>query len=250
MNSWGVAKLMLREAMNDSLFYGLFICFGFLLLDATFGGNLGQENTQAMFNFFFTTMKLLGEVLALYYGCLTLFKEIRRRTLYNLLSMSVSRFQIVFGKFIGINLLLFLVMVFMSFLLYSVIYLELFPAFPKSLLNWNIPKAFILLNIELMLLSAIALFFSVIAATPIHAFSFTAMIYILGLYHDILQSQPPLRVVAYVLPDFQSFDISAQANGLTMVPWSMVLGTGTYGLVYTGLFLMAGAWIFSRRSFA
>lgn len=266
MNIWVIARLTFKEAIYDKVLYGLFICFAFIMLGSSFAGELALlESYRVVIDLSFTAMSVLGEFLALFYGCFALFKEIERKTLYTLLSKGVLRYQLILGKFVGINLLLLLIVSLTTLLLYAVIYLNLDPRFPNTLLNWNIPKAVMLLSLELMLLTAMSLFFSVITSSPIHCLFFTCTIFVLGLYNDILRSSPQVaffghiklnavtalvRTLSYILPNFQCFDISQQANGLIMVPWGYIWTTALYGGLYTGIFLLAAMMIFSRRVFA
>ena len=117
---------------------------------------------------------------------------------------------------------------------------------------------FIAIFIELMLITAIALFFSTFSS-PILSAALTFGLYIVGHFNadlknfeNVVDSKPAVwlaRSLYYILPDLSAFDVKMQVvHGLT-VPAGYLLSAVGYGAGYIAALLLVATVIFSRRDF-
>jgi ABC-type transport system involved in multi-copper enzyme maturation permease subunit len=115
-----------------------------------------------------------------------------------------------------------------------------------------------LIFVELVLITAIALFFSTFS-TPILSAALTFGLFLVGHFSNDLRnfdqvvSSPAAARLArglyWVLPNLSQFDIKAQVvHGQPIAPGAMALTLG-YGLLYTAMLLTVSMYIFSRRDF-
>ena len=119
-------------------------------------------------------------------------------------------------------------------------------------------KALFLIFVELMLITAIALFFSTFS-TPLLSAALT-----FGLLHcralqrgprnfervvDSRAAQRLARGLYHVLPDLSAFDVKTEAVHGLAVPAGYLAITAAYGLAHIAMLLLLATLIFSRRDF-
>jgi ABC-type transport system involved in multi-copper enzyme maturation permease subunit len=115
-----------------------------------------------------------------------------------------------------------------------------------------------LIFLELMLITAVALFFSTFSS-PILSAAFTFGLYVVGQFNSdlknfdkIVQSKPAVwlaRGLYHVLPDLSAFDVKTEVVHGLHVPAGYLLSTTAYGMAYIAALVTASVVIFSRRDF-
>lgn len=119
-------------------------------------------------------------------------------------------------------------------------------------------KAVFLIFVQLMVVTAIALFFSTFS-TPLLSASFTLGFYIVGQFNaelrnfDAVVDSPAVarlvRGLYHVVPDFSAFDVKMQVvHGLPVTAGYLAMTTA-YGLLYVTAILLVSTFIFARRDF-
>ncbi len=115
-----------------------------------------------------------------------------------------------------------------------------------------------LIFIELMLVTAVALFFSTFS-TPILSAALTFGIYVAGHFNtelrdfdQVVTSRPAAwlaRGLYHLLPDLSAFDVKTQVVHGLPVGAGYVAWTAGYGLAYIAALILASTAIFARRDF-
>ena len=192
-------------------------------------------------------------------------KEVDRRSIYTLLSKPVRRHQIVLGKYAGLVLTLVVNLAVMALAHYIILaYLSATESeeFKRS---WEAPatdpallKAYFLILMELMVVTAIALFFSTFSS-PLLSSALTLGLYIVGHLNADLRAFENVigahvvadvaRALSYVLPNLAPFNVTAEVVHALPVSLAYIALTAGYGLTYIALLLVASMFIFSRRDF-
>jgi ABC-type transport system involved in multi-copper enzyme maturation permease subunit len=118
--------------------------------------------------------------------------------------------------------------------------------------------AILLIFVQLMLVTAIALFFSTFSS-PILSAVLTFGLYVVGHFNadlrnfeSVVESPAAVslaRVLYYALPNLASFDVKAQVVHGHPVSLGYVALTSAYGAAYIGALLLAAVFIFSKRDF-
>jgi ABC-type transport system involved in multi-copper enzyme maturation permease subunit len=153
---------------------------------------------------------------------------------------------------ITLNVLVMSVVLFALLLLYSGS-----GAFDSGV-NWEIGKAIFLIFVELMLITAVAVFFSTFS-TPTLSAMFTLGVYLIGRFSSDLvalseRSENVMLkyvtlVLHYLLPNLEKFNVRGLVVHWVPISNSYMIWSTLYGLGYI-LFLMAAAvFIFQRREF-
>ena len=115
-----------------------------------------------------------------------------------------------------------------------------------------------LIFVQLMLVTAVALFFSTFSS-PSLAAVLTFGLYVVGHFNadlrnfeDVVDSQAVgivARVVCHLLPNLAAFDVKAQVVHAQSVSLGYMALTSGYAVAYIGMLLLAAVFIFSRRDF-
>jgi ABC-type transport system involved in multi-copper enzyme maturation permease subunit len=263
---WRVAVSVFRESVRDKVLYNL-VFFAVLLMAASL--LLGQlsagQEVKIIKDLGLAAMSVFGLFIAVFIGIGLVFKEVERRSVYGLLAKPITRAQFVLGKYAGLVLTLAANLAIMVVAFYAVL-AWLDATTPEPLKRaWEAPaldpamlKAVILVLLQLMVVTAIALLFSTFSS-PLLSAAFTFGLFVAGHFAADLRNfeqvvQSPAagwvtRGLYYVLPNMAVFDVKAQVVHGEPVPWSDLGLAAAYAALYIGALLSGAVWIFSRRDF-
>ena len=261
-----VAVNVFKESVRDKVLYNL-VVFATLLIAVSYllGQLTAGQDVKIVKDFGLAAIATFGRLLAVFIGIGLVWKEVERRSIYNLLSKPMSRHEFILGKYAGLALTLFVNVAIMTVAFYAVLaYLDTqFPDSVRAL--WPAPatdpgmlRAIALIFLELLLLTAVALFFSTFSS-PFLSVALTCGLWVIGHFNSDLRNfeavvESPAaayltRGLYYVLPNFAAFDIKTQVVHALPVPGTYMVATSAYAIVYIALLLTAAAAIFSRRDF-
>ena len=251
-----IARNAFREAVRDRVLYNLVLFVLILTAASIFIGELsGGQERKVIVDLGLSSMLLFGVFIAIFVGVGLVYKEIERRTIYAVFSKPVGRGEFLVGKYLGlcltllVNVLVMGVGVSLALLYVSKGWDPLIP---------TIWPAVLLIYMELMLLTAIALLFSSFSSPALSAL-LTFMVFIIGHFSEDLKSlavslgSTSARWVFtglyYLLPNLANYSfITPAAHGRAPSP-GFVFTTGLYAFVYIAVILAAATLIFSRRNF-
>ena len=246
-----LATNTVRQAVRSRLLYTL-LFFGLVLIATSVGvSSLSYvESERIVQDVGLAAIRLFGVGIAIFVGVGLIHDEIERRTIYTMLSKPLSRSEFIVGKYMGLLLTVWAQLAIMSLAFLAVSWVVGAP------LGWNLVAALGLVGIELMVVVAVATFFSSFT-TPLLSSLFSVGIYLAGnLSRDIrsLGFQSGDTIVEFAgqalyraLPDLQSFNLTVQAvHGLPISSLEIGLPV-VYGVGYSVVLLMASALIFERR---
>ena len=247
-----IAVSVFRESVRDKVLYSL-VFFAVLLMAVSYliGQLTAGEDVKIIKDLGLAAISIFGLLIAVFIGIGLVWKEVDRRSIYSLLAKPMRRYEFVLGKYAGLALTLIVNVAAMTAAYYAVL-AYLGGADPALL------EAVVLIIVELLLVTAVALFFSTFSS-PFLSAVLTIGLWVIGNFNadlrnfgDIVDSPVAVwtaRTVYHVLPDFGIFDIKTQVVHGLAVPWSYVGLTAAYGFVYIALLLTGGVIIFSRRDF-
>jgi Cu-processing system permease protein len=249
-----VAFNTFREAVRDRVLYNL-IVFALLISGAAvLVGEISIDVERlVVVNLGLTAVSLFGVVIAIFIGIGLVSKEIEKRTLYTVLSRPVRRWEFVVGKFFGLTGTLVVNTFFMAVGVFlSLLYVA--HRFEKADLWVLVALYFIVL--EFLVVCALALFFSTFT-TPLMAAVFSFALFVVGSLADDLRSfarvadgftGPIATAVAYLVPNFSTFNIINQAAHGDAVPGRLIFYNTVYALLYSAVAISGAVLIFQRRN--
>jgi ABC-type transport system involved in multi-copper enzyme maturation permease subunit len=206
-----------------------------------------------MKDFSLMSVSLFGVIIAVVLGVNLLHQELGRRTIVNILSKPVARWQFLVGKFLGLFATLALVVGCMSA---GVV--VAFAGFTGAL-DWGLVTAAGAALLEIMIVIAVAVFFSSLVVTPSLAGMFTAATFVAGrsssylLYFVGDEHPPAMRAVArglyWALPRLDHYAIADQVVYGQMLSPEYLAALLGYAVAYAGVLLLLSIALFSRREF-
>jgi ABC-type transport system involved in multi-copper enzyme maturation permease subunit len=261
-----IALNVFRESVRDKVLYNL-VLFAVMLIGASY--MLGQltagQDVKIIKDLGLAATSLFGLFIAVFIGIGLVSKEVERRSIYALLAKPIDRYQLVLGKYFGLVLTLVVNVAVMAAALYAVLVYMAWRVGPEVARTWDAPatdpallKAIGLILVELMLVTAIALFFSTFS-TPILSAAFTFGFVIAGHFSTDLRNfkdvvdSPAAAMVArsvyWILPNLAQFDVKSDVVHGKLIPAGYLGIAGLYGAVYIAMLLTIAVVVFSRRDF-
>jgi Cu-processing system permease protein len=249
-----IAVHTFKESVREKVLYNL-VLFAFLMIGA--GLVLGSVsvgiNDIALVNLGLSAISVFGLLIAVFIGISLVWKEMDRRTLYNVLSKPVARAEFILGKFVGLLLTLAINTAIMTAGFYLVLWYEKGRLGAADLAPL---EAIYFILLQLTLVVSVALLFSTISSPALSAV-FTLSLYVIGnLLGDLRafgeQSASVVvrglsHALSLVLPDFGALsDIAPAAHG-ELAPGSQVLTHSVYAALYVVALLSATIVIFERK---
>lgn len=259
-----IAVNVFRESVRDRVPYNL-VLFAVLLIVSSYllGQLTAGQDVKIIKDLGLAATSVFGLFIAVFIGIGLVSKEVERRSIDALISKPISRPQFIVGKYAGLVLTLAFNVAVMTGALYLVLSYMAYTATPELRGSWEAPgpdpallEAVFLIFIELMLVTAIALFFSTFSS-PILSAALTFGLYIVGHFNADLRNFEKVvdsraaawlaRVLYHVLPDLAAFDVKTQVVHGLPVHVGYLATTAAYGAAYITALLLAGTFIFSRR---
>jgi len=261
-----VAVNVFKESVRDRVPYNL-VLFAVLLMAASYllGQLTAGQDVKIIKDLGLAATSVFGLFIAICIGIGLVSKEVERRSIYSLLSKPITRSQFVAGKYAGLALTIVVNVAVMTLALYLVLAYMTAVTDPKIRAVWDAPgvdprmlKAVVLIVVELMIVTAVALFFSTFS-TPLLSAALTFGLYVVGHFNAdlrnferVVESKPAIwlaRGIYHLVPDLSAFDVKTQVVHGMAVPASYLALTCAYGAAYIAALLLASAVIFSRRDF-
>jgi len=200
-----------------------------------------------------TVIFLFGAMATLVLVSTQLSGEIESRTIYNVLSKPVRRYELVLGKFFGATAAIAVAVAPMVTILMFFMYVDqggsLFEAVKAGYMLW---LSFVVLSAVAL---AIASFSSSIVCAALSVLVYVAS-YLKGAVIAYAGMVTYSRVAAgaaqafyYLLPNFENLNVRMAVVHNEVVPWAYLFRTTLYAAALSAFFLYLGTQIFEEREF-
>lgn len=252
-----IARHTFRETVRDRVLYNLVLFALLLIAAAIFLSELSAaQEAKIIVDIGLSATLLFGAFIAVFSGTSLVSKEIERRTIYAIFSKPVARGEFLFGKYLGLCLMLALNVAVMSL---GVTLALLFVHGGYDPLMPSVWTGVALIYMELSILVALALLFSSFS-TPALSIAFTLSVFIISHFSEDLKafaanaennslSRIICRALYYLLPNFSNYSfITPAAHGETRSLAGFALAA-LYAAAYICALLAASTLIFKRRNF-
>lgn len=254
---YAIARNAFREALRDRVLYNLVLFVLILTAAAIFLGELsaGQE-ARIIVNMGLSAMLLFGAFISIFVGVGLVYKEIERRTVYAIFSKPVGRGEFLVGKYFGLCLTLAVNTAVMGA---GVSLALLYVSGGWDGLVTSIWPAVLMIYMELMILTAVALLFSSFSSPALSAL-LTFFVFIIGHFSADLKmlasstgttsARVLFSALYYLLPNLSNYSywITPAANG-QKPGVQLMLAAFAYAVVYIAVLLAVATLIFNRRNF-
>lgn len=261
-----VAGAVFKESIRDRVPYSMVI-FAALLMAASYiiAQLTAGQDLKIIKDLGLAALSIIGLMIAVFTGIGLVSKEVERKSVFSILAKPLSRAQFIAGKYAGLVLTLAVNLSVMTAVFYLVLaYMNstasegLRASWPAPALDPRLLVAIALIFAELMLVTAMAIFFSTFSS-PLLSTMLTLGLWVAGHFNsDLRQFERVIdvpavvwtaRVLYYVLPNLAPFDVKPEVVHGIPVAWSHVGYTLIYAALYISALLAAAMAIFRRRDF-
>jgi ABC-type transport system involved in multi-copper enzyme maturation permease subunit len=261
-----IAGAVFKESVRDRVPYAM-VVFAVLLIAASYliGQLTAGQDMKTIKDLGLAALSIFGLFIAVFIGIGLVSKEVEKKSVFGLLSKPLSRTQFIAGKYAGLVMTLAVNLGVMTIAYYGMLFYMNVTASPSARAVWPSPAmdprlliAIGLIFAELMIVTALALFFSTFSS-PLLATLLTIGLWVAGHFNADLRNfenvvnSPAAIAIArglyYVVPNLAPFDIKAEVVYGMPVSMRAVALTLVYAAVYITLLLCAAVAIFRRRDF-
>ena len=261
-----VAGAVFKESVRDRVPYSM-AAFAVLLIAASYliSQLTAGQDLKIIKDLGLAAISWFGLLIAIFIGIGLVSKEVERRSVYALLSKPLSRGQFILGKYAGLVFTLLVNISAMTAAFALVLgYMDWSTgaatkaAWPAPALDPRLLVAIGLTMSELMIVTAIALFFSTFSS-PLLSALLTFGLWVAGHFNQDLRNFEAVvdvpaiswiaRVLYYLLPNLAPFNIRAEVAHGVGVPAMDVLLTLAYAVIYITILLIAAIAVFRWRDF-
>ncbi len=248
-----IARNTVREALRDRIlfllvFFGAAAILGSRLLAVLAVG----DRLKIIEDVGLAAISLFGVFIAILMGTGLVIKEIERKTILTVLAKPVRRTEFLLGKFAGQAATLLLLTGLMAVIFLALVAVEAGRVDPRLL------AAIGFTVLELLVVTAAAVLFSSFS-TPILSALFALSFFLIGRLSWSLGAyirkasgagRLLLRLLAFLLPDLQNFNLRTEAVHGLPIPAVLVVPAILYAVVYSAFLLAVAALVFRRRDFS
>jgi ABC-type transport system involved in multi-copper enzyme maturation permease subunit len=241
-----------RETLREKLLYNLLI-FALLMIGSSIllsRLTLGDAN-RLILDLGLASINIFGVIIAIFVGIGLVSKEIDKKTIYTILSKPVPRYEFLLGKYLGLCMTL---LVNTAIMVTGLLLVLKFMQVPIELVLF---KSVLLIYVELLVVTAVALLFSTFTSSTLSAI-FTLAIYVIGhLSADLKNlggkldsvSRSVVNTLYYLMPNLERFNLKGQVIHQLDVGMTDMVLIICYGMAYATLVLLVATIIFQRRDF-
>lgn len=250
---FSIAYYTFIENVRNKIFY-IIILFGVVIVGASvlMAAISGEQHTRVLVDFGLGTIEFFALVTICFASVTLVLEEIESKTIYLVLSRPISRAKYLLGRYSGLLAAVFSGMLLMSLVHLGILFLN----------NWHFtlryPFAVLLSFEKIMIIGALALFFSLFSTSAVSSISFTVFFWILGHFSQEINfiagiSKNTLTVIIgkfiyYLVPNMQYFNLKDFWDVPNFLGNWIVISF-TYGIIYTAVFLGLGLWLFKYKEF-
>lgn len=256
---WAIVVNTFIEASRNKAFIAMAIVAVLFIISSVAISQLSIEDQRirVLIDFGLFSLSLASNLIAVTLGVILVHKEVDRKTFYLIIPKPVRRSEIIAGKFLGLAAVILLSALIFVTVWFAVLHIKGVPV------GVELVKASYLVMLEVMVVLAVALFFSCFA-TPIISGIFALAFLVIGRVQYILANLmaspkgffhnfPASRVIAkatlLLVPDLSVFHVSKQVLLGVNIPVQYVLSATGYAIAWTILFVALGMALFERRQF-
>lgn len=251
-----IAKNTFRELVRGKTLYAvLFVSVLIVACSALFGSVSVGDTLTVVKDFGLFSISFFAVVFSVITGASLLQKELERKTVYNILSKPVQRWQFVLGKFLGMYAaqIVFLVLASLALTTYA--------SFYDGHFDLKILYASAFFALEILIICAATLFFASIVVTPLLNGLFSFGLFLAGRSVDYIKTFQQqlgensgvfgkfLDLLYYILPQLPKLNQSNQVVLGTLPAPEMAFWSSLYAVCYAAILLIIASVIFSRREF-
>ncbi len=260
-----VALNTFLETRRDKILYSFFIFAIIMILSSLVFSTLSAEQYHKIVkDFGLTAISLFSILISIFLGTGLVYKEIEKKTVYNIFSKPIERYQFITGKYLGIAITILVIMLLMSLIFLGIVLLIQLPN--KSFIEYyygglyfnELFAALYFEYLECLVVIGIAILFSCFTS-PVLALLFTFLIFAIGRFSSdikLFANEIDNNIVSiisdvlyYTIPNLEKFNIRSEAVYGGNLSLELILNTTAYALIFSLILLLLSIVVFQRKEF-
>lgn len=249
-----------HRALWGILGLAILLTLGNVIFTTMFAWDLGKISIE----FGLSAVALSGMLLVFFLGLKMMADDLERNRIYMILSRPVTIREYIFGKYLGLAMILFVSTFILGFSAgCSMLYvLNSYPSFVPPDFSWQIYiMALVCQLLGLLVVQALCFFWFSFASHSFIALLLTALSYLVGQNMETLRyviekntqagllsgQETLIKIISWILPNLSLFDKKFQASyGLSFPVTDFILIT-FYGCSYSLLLLWCAVFFYQRK---
>jgi len=123
MKIWAIAVNTFKEAVRNRVLYVLLFFSVLIMLGAWVASTLSiDEETKIVRDLGIGSINIISVLIAVFVGIGLVYNDLDKKTIYTIVSKPISRWQFIFGKYLGLMLTITVNVLFMTWIFASVLY--------------------------------------------------------------------------------------------------------------------------------
>ncbi len=260
-----VAHNTFIEAIRDRVLYSLILFALIMILSSlVFASISADQYNKIVKDLGLTSISIIGILISVFLGIGLVYKEVERKTVYNIFSKPIKRYEFIFGKYLGLGITLFVITAGMALILFLlVLFIEIRY---EGLINFyygghfyaEFFNAVYFEYLEFLVVIGIALVFSSFT-TPVMSALFTFFVIAIGRFSSDIrlfaeEVKSPFsaffsEAIYRTIPNLEKFDVRSEAVYGGAVNPDLIIYTTIYAVIYTLALLILAVIIFERKEF-
>ena len=260
-----VALNTFLETRRDKILYSFFVFAIIMILSSLVFSTLSAEQyPKIVKDFGLTAISLFSILISIFLGTGLVYKEIEKKTVYNIFSKPIERYQFLTGKYLGIAITILVIMLLMSLIFLGIVLLIQLPN--KSFIEYyygglyfnELFAALYFEYLECLVVIGIAILFSCFTS-PVLALLFTFLIFAIGRFSSdikLFAKEIDNNIVSkisdvlyYTIPNLEKFNIRSEAVYGGNISLELILNTTAYALIFSLILLLLSIVVFQRKEF-
>ncbi len=260
---WTVAKNTFVEAIRDRVLYSIVVFAILMMVSSLIVGTISaDQHNKIVKDFALAAISFFGIMLSVFLGTALVYKEIEKKTVYNIFSKPLHRYQFIAGKYLGLSitvLIITLSMFLTSILL--VLYIEnthkdVIEFYYKGHFYAEFIVAVYFQYLEFLIVIGVALVFSSFT-TPVLSVLMTLLVFVVGRFSsDVRLFAEEIKnpfvsagseVLYRVIPNLEKLNFRSEAVYGGKITLDLLANTTGYALIYVCILLLLSMIIFEKR---
>lgn len=243
---WALAYNTFRDAIRRRVLYGIIgVVFVVNMFSMVLGEMSLHQEARVARDLGLAGLSLFGSVTAIFLGVSLLYSEIKKRTIHTIVSKPLERYEFVLGKYLGMCITLTCLVLLFSLAMFLLLFIQ------SVGVDGAILKAVFLAYMEVLIVAAIAIFFSSFS-TPFLSGIFTFGLFVVGRTTPDVRAaiarldsefaQDAFSALLYAIPDLHLFTGE-------YAPTTYLFQAIGYAACLIVVLLALSIFVFSRRDF-
>jgi ABC-type transport system involved in multi-copper enzyme maturation permease subunit len=248
-----IAYYTLIENIRNKIFY-VIVFFGIVVLASSFLLSVlgGEQSKRILLDIGLNAIEFFSLITMCFAAVNLILEEMESKTIYLILTRPVAKGVYLMGRYLGL-----IIAVGCGILIMSVFHLIILH-FNGWIFTIKYPLAILLSFEKIIIIGALALFFSLLSTSAISSISFTISFWILGHFSEELKflgnkatfihTKILAKIMYYMTPNLQYFNLKDFWDVPAIA--SMWICTAIiYGLIYSAFCMLLSLWLLKYKEF-